>query len=159
MKNAIRFLAAFAGVVGATTASAKELTFFFDVHSSGPEIYPCDAGLWQGNQEKFCHYKGTSTACNPADLGKTPVNPGQTVKDYLGNPVKADDPKHACICTGSNGGAYLMNFMRFKAAKWEGGLVGGENHMGWGDVKAYTVSQTSATQGTWWRFEQRCSRI
>ncbi|NRA67429.1 MAG: hypothetical protein HRU19_23295 [Pseudobacteriovorax sp.] len=42
---------------------AKEITFYFDVFSSGPEIYPCDAGVYHPKPEQYCHYKGTTELC------------------------------------------------------------------------------------------------
>jgi|GEM_PF-4782355 len=150
MKRSLMSLAAGLSALALSfSAQAKELTFFFDVHSSGPEIYPCDAGHHQADQGQYCHYKGTSETCDPTNFGKTigQINPGQGIKDYLGNPVDPVSKVHACICTGKNGGGYLMNFMRYKAAKWEGGTIGGDNHMGWKDATSGVATQPTAGAG------------
>jgi hypothetical protein len=147
-------LAALGCFAAVSTAQAKELTFFFDVFSSGPEIYPCDAGIWQGQQPKYCHYKGTATNCNPNELGKTPgqtgVTTGMTTVD--GSALSSYfSEAHACICTGGTGnpntgvrgGDYLMNFMRYKAAVWEGQDGSTDpNHRGWGTAVERTAQGT-----------------
>ena len=151
MKLSFAALAAgFSALALSVSAQAKELTFFFDVHSSGPEIYPCDAGHWQGDNGQYCHYKGTAAACSPDQFGKTigEISPGQDIKDYLGAPIDPVSKVHACICTGKNGGGYLMNFMRYKAAKWVGGTTGGDNHMGWSTATSGVANQPSAGAGT-----------
>lgn len=146
-------LAALGCFAAASTAHAKELTFYFDVFSSGPEIYPCDAGIWQGEQPKYCHFKGTAQNCNPADLGKTPGQTGVTAgwQTVDGSAItNYFDGAHACICTGGTGGQstgvrggdYLMNFMRYKAATWVGGNTGGDNHMGWSTPVEKTAQGT-----------------
>ncbi len=121
----------------ASTGFAKELTFSFDVHSSSGEIYPCDAGMVQRDSGQFCHFKGTSKACNAADIGRTPaaVGAGDAVDINTGLPVlQPGSDAYACICSGANGGNYLMNFIRYKAAPWVGTAAGSPdpNHLGWG---------------------------
>lgn len=127
-------------------AFSKETTFFFDVSSSGPELYPCDAGMWQGDAGQYCHITGSAEACNPETFGRdSGIKPGDVVKDYLGNNmvVKPD----SCSCTGANGGGYLMNFMRFRAAKWEGGATGEPNRFGWSQASTFTSTQPLKDRG------------
>lgn len=81
---------------------AKELTFKFDIYSSGPMIYACNAGLrhYKNQCSQVCHLAG-----RPA------------IREYL-----CQRGDHDCVCTGTNGGAYLMDFMRFQYRKWNGGV-------------------------------------
>jgi hypothetical protein len=97
------------------SVSAKEVTFAFDVHFSGAEIYPCDAGVVQKDSGQYCHFKGTSTACSAADVGRTPAATGaaEAIDYNTGLPVlNPADAAYACICTGAAGTD--------------------PNHMGWG---------------------------
>ncbi len=144
----VRLLAAAAALFFTSAAVAKELTFSFDVHSSGGEIYPCDAGMVQRDSGQFCHFKGTTTSCNAADIGRTPAEVGaeQAVDANTGLPVlQPGSEAHACICSGANGGAYLMNFIRYKAAPWVGTQGGSNapNHLGWGPAVNGVVQGTA----------------
>ncbi len=126
----------------ASTALAKEVKFVFDVNSSGPEIYPCDAGLVHPRQAGFCHYKGTTETCSPDQLGQLPT--GQIPQSKIfdrGVP-------NACVCSNGEFGTYLKDFMRVKAAKWLGGTAGNAatNHGGWGDASSY-ILQAVAPSG------------
>jgi hypothetical protein len=127
----------------ASTASAKELKFVFDVRSSGPEIYPCDAGLVHARSEGFCHYKGTTETCNwglQGQLPTFPIPPSKIFDNRLPN---------VCVCTNGEYGTYLKDFMRVKAAKWLGGTTGdaATNHGGWGSPSTYVLQATLGGNG------------
>ncbi len=127
----------------ASTALAKEVKFVFDVNSSGPEIYPCDAGLVHPRSPGFCHYKGTTETCSWGQQGELPtfqIPPNKIFDNTLPN---------ACVCTNGDYGTYLKDFMRVKAAKWLGGTAGNAstNHSGWGAASSY-VLQATAPSGT-----------
>lgn len=99
------------------TAHAKELTFKFDIYSSGPMIYACNAGIKHEARQcrQVCHLAG-----KPA------------IPEFL---CQAGD--HDCVCTGTNGGAYLMDFMRYRFRKWNGGS--------WSASSAHAAAQASNT--------------
>lgn len=127
----------------ASTALAKEVKFVFDVISSGPEIYPCDAGLVHPRQAGFCHYKGTTETCDWGMAGQLPtfqIPPNKIFDNTLPN---------VCVCTNGEYGTYLKDFMRVKAAKWLGGTSGdaSTNHGGWGAASSY-ILQATAPSGT-----------
>ena len=92
------------------TVLGKELTFYFDIYSSGPMIYACNAGIrhHRNSCKQYCHLAG-----KPA------------IPEYTCKPGE-----HNCVCTGTNGGAYLMDFMRFNYNKWNGGAWTSQSYRG-----------------------------
>lgn len=93
----------------ANVAQAKELTFIFDVHSSGPMIYACNAGISHpappAGQYCFLANKPhtTENACTPASSSSAGT--------------------HDCVCVTPPGDA-LLDFMRVQYRNWGGGQWG-----------------------------------
>lgn len=111
-------------------ASAKELTFKFDIYSSGPMIYACNAGLrhvpptLSGGPSQVCHWAGRpATSANNCQAGQ-----------------------HNCVCTGVNGGAYLMDFLRYKSFRWVDGDI---NNGGWNRANAEVGAKTASNDWTY----------
>lgn len=90
----LKRLAAIALVaLSSTAAFAKEITVSFDVRSSGPSIYACNAGIKHpAPTAQYCHVMGSTQAC---------VSGSQN-----------------CVCTGVSGGGYLMDYMTYRLAGW-----------------------------------------
>jgi hypothetical protein len=84
---------------------AKTIFFDFDVNSSGPEIYPCNAGIVHHKQKAWCHVKGTTMPCSP---------------DFIPDSQRPNgsSPQPPCICTGESGSS-VLDFLRFTASKWD----------------------------------------
>ena len=82
-------------------ARAIELTFEFGVLSSGADIYACNAGIMHPtDRDQVCFIRGTGETCDPRGLSG----------------------EHNCVCTGRNGGAYLMDYVRAEYAEYRGGV-------------------------------------
>lgn len=86
----------------AFNASAVSLEFAFDVNSSGPSIYPCDAGLRHAaHSERVCYDRVAQTSCNPA--------------------LCTNQEQCNCVCTGGafgGDGEYRQDFMQASYADW-----------------------------------------
>lgn len=90
-----------AGLLAAPSANAISLRFKFKTFSSGPNIYACNAGIaTPATSKQVCYFEGTKTACTKSDC--TDGNSCNT----------------RCICSGSNGGGWLMNYGRAEIAPW-----------------------------------------
>lgn len=96
--------------MSAQNAFAINLTFQFDVNSSGPSIYACNAGL-KHPSGRACFDRVEGIACTPgcADGNLTQCTAGTTPK--------------TCVCTGEdfgNGtqGAYRLDFLKSSTADW-----------------------------------------
>jgi hypothetical protein len=89
-------------VFSAVNAFAVSLEFAFDVNSSGPSIYPCDAGIRHvTHSDRVCYDRVTQNSCNPA--------------------LCTTQEQCNCVCTGgaSNGdGEYRMDFLKTSYADW-----------------------------------------
>ena len=86
-----------------TNAMAASIEFKFDINSSGPSIYPCDAGLMhEPHDERVCYDRVTSDSCNPNNC--------------------IDEVDCNCVCTGAgsnNGqGEYRLDFLNASYADW-----------------------------------------
>lgn len=84
------------------TASAVSIEFKFDINSSGPSIYPCNAGITHAPYaSRVCYDRVTTQSCSPATdcVNQTNCN---------------------CVCTGSTSGAgeTRLDFMSVSAAPW-----------------------------------------
>ncbi len=95
------FLAIFALFLS-VTASAVSIEFKFDINSSGPSIYPCNAGIKHAPySSRVCYDRVTTQSCNPANdcVNRADCN---------------------CVCTGSTSGAgeTRLDFMSVSAAQW-----------------------------------------
>jgi len=88
-------------VVGSTTSEAVSFRFKFKVNSSVPSIYACTAGLRHVRKNgRVCYFKGTTNACTPNTCADGTICDTQ------------------CLCAGANGGTYLMDYFKLKAADW-----------------------------------------
>ncbi len=83
-------------------AQAVSLRFKFKVFSSGPNIYACNAGLRSPSvNKKVCYFEGTTNTCTPNDCSDGTVC------------------NTRCICSGSGGGDYLMNYFAVTTQDWK----------------------------------------
>lgn len=104
--------------LSAQNAFAINLTFQFDVNSSGPSIYACNAGIKHGGGDaNICYDRVTAKECsagcaagnmNACEAGQLPKN---------------------CVCTGEydavgNQGTYRMDFLQANTADWQDNQVG-----------------------------------
>lgn len=90
-------------VLGFTNAFAVNIKFKFDINSSGPSIYACNAGLKHApHAQRVCYERGNpEVACNP------------------GSCVSAEACN--CVCTGglgSDAGEYRFDQMTATHAVW-----------------------------------------
>jgi len=84
-----------------TNAEAVSLRFKFKTFSSGANIYACNAGIAaSASNRKVCYFEGTKTACTQTDC-----TAGQSCNTR-------------CICSGGNGGNWLMDYSRAEIAPW-----------------------------------------
>lgn len=93
----------------AQSAFAINLTFKFDVYSSGPSIYPCNAGLKHADTGRVCKDRVTNAFCSlGCASGDTKLcTPGTTPE--------------SCVCSGgddNNQGGYRLDFLNVKHADW-----------------------------------------
>lgn len=98
MKVMILGLIAF---LSASSAFAVSVEFSFDINSSGPSIYPCNAGIrHDAHSSRVCYDRVTQSSCNPSAC----------VSEQACN----------CVCTGSTNdqGEYRLDFMRASFADW-----------------------------------------
>lgn len=95
----------------AQNVHAISLRFKFKTFSSGPSIYACNAGIRTPTMTKnVCYFEGTTDTCNPADCTN-----GRTCENR-------------CVCSGSTGGDYLMNYFAGTHIDWkDNGVVGDTN--------------------------------
>lgn len=90
-------------LITTTAANAISLRYKFKVFSSGPNIYACNAGIIpQSTNKQVCYFQGTNNVCNPDDCSTTGTNCNSS-----------------CICSGANGGDYLMNFGVVSYQDWK----------------------------------------
>lgn len=84
------------------TASAVSIEFKFDINSSGPSIYPCNAGITHASYPtRVCYDRVTTQSCNPATDCR-------------------DRADCNCVCTGSTTGAgeTRLDFLSVSSAEW-----------------------------------------
>jgi hypothetical protein len=90
-------------LVAGFSAQAVNLQFKFDINSSGPSIYACDAGLkHERHNERVCYDRVSKESCNPG--------------------ICTDDNDCNCVCTGgynSDAGEYRHDFVRASYAAWK----------------------------------------
>lgn len=98
------FIALVALMTMSAKVSAISLTFKFDVNSSGPSIYACNAGLvHKPNEERICYDRTTLDSCNPA--------------------LCEEGEACNCVCTGdiltdTDTGEYMYDFLTAMSADW-----------------------------------------
>ena len=86
-----------------SSAFAVDLEFAFDVNSSGPSIYPCDAGIkHMKHNERVCYDRVTQNSCDPS--------------------LCTQETQCNCVCTGGAGangdGEYRQDFLKASYATW-----------------------------------------
>jgi hypothetical protein len=95
--------------LSAQNASAVSLTFQFDVNSSGPSMYACNAGIKHAYEAKICTDKVSNMTCTPACAA--------------GNVAAcaANTSPATCACTGEeegNQGGSLLDFANVNYGAW-----------------------------------------
>ncbi|MCX7979145.1 MAG: protease, partial [Bdellovibrionaceae bacterium] len=126
MRNVYVGLLSMAMLLSGFSAEAISLRFKFKVFSSGPNIYACNAGIMAPPiNKKVCYYEGTTNACTPTTCGTT----GEICDTR-------------CICTGNEGGEYLMNYGKVSYEDWK------DN--GDTSVTGQVVGKTFASTGNDW---------
>jgi hypothetical protein len=106
----MRLLLALVVLLNMANAIAVSLEFKFDVNSSGPSIYPCNAGIKHASySNRVCYDRVTNQSCNPAE-------------DCL------NTPECNCVCTGSTSGQgeTRLDYLSVSSAEWtdNGEVVG-----------------------------------
>ena len=96
--------------LAAQNAFAVSLTFQFDVNSSGPSMYSCNAGIKHAQEAKICYDKVSGTTCTPACAAGN------------SSACTANTSPATCACTGeedsSNQGATFMDFANINYGDW-----------------------------------------
>ena len=117
----------FAGT--ASDSQAISLRFKFKVFSSGPSIYACNAGIrHKTHPGKVCYFEGTTNSCTPNDCKDKTVCNTQ------------------CVCTGSNGGESLMDYLKVDAVDWKDHKATGDNNT---ETGLEHITQSAPYGGAW----------
>ncbi len=90
-------------------AFAINLTFDFQVNSSGPSIYPCNAGIRHADSARICKDRVTGNTCTPGCAA------GNTAECTAGTTSKT------CVCTGEENGTqghWRLDFLKASHADW-----------------------------------------
>ncbi len=98
----MRLMIALVLLLSMANALAVSLEFKFDVNSSGPSIYPCNAGIkHEPYSSRVCYDRVTSQSCNPAEDCRT-------------------TPECNCVCTGSTSGdgETRLDYLSVSSAEW-----------------------------------------
>lgn len=165
MKVFAKTAAALAALLVTQQAGAIGVTFNFRVNSSGPSIYPCNAGLLTPNENpRVCYIAGTTQRCTPTCDGDncTPTPPRPTFNKGTGlqaltappppPPPPGGPAENACVCTTSQGDSYA-NFFEASYHNWDetgdptlqmASGIDSFNHL-FGESAAYGKSLTSLT--------------
>lgn len=130
----MRFLTALVVLLSMANAFAVSLEFKFDVNSSGPSIYPCNAGIKHAPYaSRVCYDRVTSQSCNPAEDCR-------------------DMPDCNCVCTGStNGdGETRLDYMSVASAEWtdNGEMAGAASNRNIYALNRYMYGLMTETGGT-----------
>lgn len=107
MRKLLFAVTAFLAVTQA--AFAINLTFKFDVYSSGPSIYACNAGIVHTDAGRTCQDRITGDICSPG------CNAGNAVMCPVGVTPES------CVCSGGdndNQGGYRLDYLNVKYAGW-----------------------------------------
>ena len=117
--------------VGTTNDSqAISLRFKFKVFSSGPSIYACNAGIrHKTHPGKVCYFEGTTNSCTPNDCKDKTVCNTQ------------------CVCTGSNGGESLMDYLKVDSVDWKDHTATGDTNTP--ETGLEHITQTAPYGGAW----------
>lgn len=107
MRKLLFAVTAFLAVTQA--AFAINLTFKFDVYSSGPSIYACNAGIVHTDAGRTCQDRVTGNVCSPGcSAGNAHLCP-------------IDSTPASCVCSGGdsdNQGGYRLDYLNVKYAGW-----------------------------------------
>lgn len=131
--------------LSAQNAFAINLTFQFDVNSSGPSIYACNAGIKHGNGDaNICYDRVTNLECS-AGCAAGNMNACQK-KDSKGK-ITYQEPKN-CVCTGEydttgNQGTYRMDFLQANTANWEDNQTAATN-----GITPYILTADGVSKGS-----------
>lgn len=133
MKVILKTAAALAAFVVTQQAGAIGVTFNFRVNSSGPSIYPCNAGLLTPNENpKVCFIAGTNKRCVPTCKGED-CKPGEDhpkpqsvgAVNFMGDSGNHGDhgdhgnyESNSCVCTTSKGDTYA-NYFEASYGDWD----------------------------------------
>ncbi len=119
--------AAFAGTM--QDSQAVSLRFKFKVFSSGPDIYACNAGIrHKTHNTKVCYFEGTTTACTENDCRDKGICNTQ------------------CVCTGTNGGESLMDYLKVTSVDWKDHKAGSDSNT---DTGVEQIDKAAAYGGGW----------
>ncbi|ASD62901.1 hypothetical protein [Bdellovibrio bacteriovorus] len=110
MKRLLKAMATTAVTLVAMQANAIQVNYSFRVNSSGPSIYPCNAGLLTKGDtygdKKICYYEGTNTACTPKCDGLDCEGGSKPTPQFIQNLATwSNTPlntKSACEAAGRN---------------------------------------------------------
>lgn len=105
----ILILASMLMALVASNAFAVNLTFKFDVNSSGPSIYPCNAGIRHIQNARTCKSRIDGSSCT---LGCANGNTNECTGGT--NP-------NSCVCTGEDNGlqgTWRLDFLKASYADW-----------------------------------------
>ena len=97
--------------LSAQNAFAINLTFQFDVNSSGPSIYACNAGIKHEPTANICFDRNTNLSCTPGcAAGNLSACTGGTTPSN-------------CVCTGENydsgnQGTWRLDFLQANSTQW-----------------------------------------
>lgn len=103
--TAVAFIA-----LSAQNAFAVNLTFQFDVNSSGPSIYACNAGIRHAESARICYDRISGNSCTPSCAA--------------GNAASCTNgaTPQSCVCTGEeNGGVqgtWRLDYLKATTADW-----------------------------------------
>ncbi len=97
--------------LSAQNAFAINLTFQFDVNSSGPSIYACNAGIKHVAATNVCFDRNTNLACTPGCAAG------------VESQCKGGATPSSCVCTGENydsgtQGTWRLDFLQANSALW-----------------------------------------
>lgn len=110
-------------------SEAISLRFKFKVFSSGPSIYACNAGIrHKQHPGKVCYFEGTTTACTQNDCKDKGICNTQ------------------CVCTGTNGGDSLMDYLKVTSVDWKDHKATGDNIV---DTGVEQISKNAPFGGAW----------
>lgn len=128
MNKMMSLVAALGIFAAANSANAISLRFKFKTYSSGPSIYACNAGIQTPTTNvKVCYFEGTTNSCTPNNCDSA-----KAICDTR------------CVCTGDNGGDYLMNYGVAQYETWKDNGV-----QGTGGYTSAKIQSDSSGNNNW----------
>ena len=111
-------------------AQAMEVTFNFNVYSSGADIYPCNAGIYhQNGGNHACHLVNSTTACAVGSVG--------------------------CVCTAGGAAQSRRDFVSAAVTNWD--LTGTPVNVSAQAISSPVIYDTLITDGT--DFDHRLTNL